>query len=109
MSRLTITNFKKYCSKYNLVFVYDSSAQKEQLPDRCLTHVERYYEVATVLSPNILAFKNEHGYISFSCVKYVIYNKCDDGLDSIDIVCGALGSETIHTIIIEKRVPKACY
>lgn len=110
LSKLTISNFQKYCSKYNMVFLYDSCSQKGNNTDITLNHVERYFEVASVLSPNILAFKNNNGYISFSCVRYILYNKADDNeYDSIDIVCGALEGEQIHTIVIEKRIPKACY
>lgn len=110
MARLSISNFQKYCNKYNMVFLYDSCFQKNNASDSTLSHVERYFEVASVLSPNILAFKNNNGYISFNCVKYIQYNKADDNeYDSIDIVCGALEGEQTHTVVIEKRIPKACY
>ena len=98
MQRLTMTEFKKICSKIcALVFVYDTDNQKETY--RNLKIVNKFTEVIIMLNPNRICFRNPGGTMCINNVLYVDRHDPKSVGEVFDIVC----SDAVYTIIADRK------
>lgn len=98
VQRLTMTEFKKICSKIcALVFVYDTDNQKETY--RNLKIVNKFTEVIIMLNPNRICFRNPGGTMCINNVLYVDRHDPKSVGEVFDIVC----SDAVYTIIADRK------
>lgn len=107
MQVLSMTGFRKLCEQIAPVsFIYDTENQPGGMT-KDVKMTMRYSEVAFMLNPNRICFKNEGGVFCLNRVKLI---RCHDSTEMVgrifSIVCGNAkntNADVSYTIIADKK------